>query len=152
MGRRGLELCRAAVLTDYAALAPEQRNVLRLVFSDARVRAAQPDWEHTARFVVATFRAEVARTGTSRRAQSLVAELSRLSPEFAAMWREHDVRTHGEGTKCIRPAHGGPVALEYATFAVDGQPGLGLVIYTPATPEDVERVRALISRRQAALR
>jgi transcriptional regulator with XRE-family HTH domain len=35
----------AAVLTDYSALAPEQRNVLRLVFCDPRVRAAQLDWE-----------------------------------------------------------------------------------------------------------
>src|SRR5215831_1553722 len=41
----------AAVLTDYSALAPEQRNVLRLVFCDPRVRAAQLDWEGVARFV-----------------------------------------------------------------------------------------------------
>src|ERR1700739_3508004 len=35
----------AAVLTDYGALAPEQRNILRLVFCDPRVRAAQYDWD-----------------------------------------------------------------------------------------------------------
>ena len=126
----------AAVLTDYAALPPDERNVLRLIFSNAHVRAAQPDWEHTARFVVASFRAEIARTGTSRRARSLADELSRSSPDFAAMWHDHDVRTYGEGTKLIQPEHGGPVALEYSSFAVDGQSGLGMVIYTPATPAD----------------
>ena len=140
----------AAVLTDYAALAPDQRNVLRLIFCDPHVRAAQPDWESVARFVVATFRAEVARVGTSRRAQSLVEELSRLSPEFAAMWEDHDVRTYGEGTKFLRRGNAAPVALEYSAFAVDGQPGLGLVIYTPATPADAEQVRSLIARRRAA--
>ena len=140
----------AAVLTDYATLSPEQRNVLRLVFGNTRVRAAQPDWEHVARFVVAAFRADIARTGTCRRAQSLIAELSRQSPEFAAMWRDHDVRTYGEGTKLIQPAHGGPVALEYSSFVVDGQPGLGMVIYTPTTAADAERVRALIALRRAA--
>ena len=142
----------AAVLTDYAALAPEERNVLRLIFSDSGVRAAQPDWESVARFVVATFRADVARAGTSKRAQRLIEELSRSSPEFAAMWLDHDVRTHGEGRKLLRRADVGLIALEYSAFAVDGQPGLGLVIYTPATPADAERVRLLIARRSAAVR
>ena len=138
----------AAVLTDYALLAPEQRNVMRLFFRNVRVRTTQPDWEHTARFVVATFRAEIARTGTSRRAQGLIEELSQASAEFAAIWREHDVRTYGEGTKRVQPAHGGEIALEYSSFAVDGQPGLGMVVYTPATEEDAERVRVLIARRR----
>src|SRR4029079_12598087 len=35
----------AAVLTDYGALPPGQRNILRLIFCDPRVRAAQCDWE-----------------------------------------------------------------------------------------------------------
>ena len=138
----------AAVLTDYALLAPEQRNVMRLFFRDARVRTTQPHWEHTARFIVAAFRAEISRTGTSRRAQGLIEELNDASPEFAAIWREHDVRTYGEGAKLVQPAHGEPVAFEYSSFAVDGQPGLGMVIYTPATAEDAARVRALIARRR----
>lgn len=142
----------AAVLTDYATLPAGERNVLRLIFCRPHLRATLPAWEQTARFLVASFRAETARTGTSKRARGLVEELSRRSPEFAAMWREHDVRAHGEGTKFIRPAHGEPVALEFSTFVVDGQPGLGLVIYTPATPGDAERVRALIALRREAAR
>src|SRR5579862_2377350 len=55
----------AAVLTDYGALEPKQRNILRLIFSDARVRAAQLDWESVARFVVAVFRADTARAGAA---------------------------------------------------------------------------------------
>src|SRR3954470_14982115 len=47
----------SAVLIDYGALAREQRNILRLMFSDPRLRALQTDWESAARFVVAAFRA-----------------------------------------------------------------------------------------------
>src|ERR1700757_4040468 len=43
----------SAVLTDYGSLPAEQRNILRLIFLNPRVRAAQPDWEGVARFVVA---------------------------------------------------------------------------------------------------
>src|SRR5271163_988604 len=42
----------AAVLTDYGALPPGQRNILRLMFCNPRVRAAQHDWDAIARFVV----------------------------------------------------------------------------------------------------
>ena len=134
----------SVVLTDYGKLAPEQRNILRLLFRDPRVRVANPNWESVARFAVATFRADAVRAGASDRAEKLVDELSRLSPEFVAMWRDNDVRTHGEGTKQIHNPVVGPIALDYSTFVVDGRPNLGLVIYTPATPTDADRVGLLI--------
>jgi transcriptional regulator with XRE-family HTH domain len=134
----------AAVLTDYGRLAPSQRNILRLMFGDARVRALNPDWESVARFVVATFRADVARAGATRNVEALVAELSHSSPEFAAMWGENDVRTHGEGTKTLHHPVAGVIGLEYSAFSIDGRPDLKLVIYNPTTPEDAERIRALL--------
>src|SRR6202166_3616980 len=84
------------MLTDYGSLPPEQRNVLRFIFLDPRVRAAQYDWESVARFVVGAFRVDAARAGAAAEVEPLVDELCRLSPEFKAMWRENDVRApHG---------------------------------------------------------
>ncbi|QCP52989.1 helix-turn-helix domain-containing protein [Trinickia violacea] len=134
-----------AVLTDYGALPPERRNVLRLIFLDPLVRAAQPDWERVARFVVAAFRADAARAGAARNVQAFVEELSRLSPDFDRIWRDNDVRTHGEGTKEIRHPLVGPIELEYSAFAVDGRPDLCLVIYNPATEATRERIDFLIA-------
>lgn len=133
----------AAVLTDYGALAPEERNILRLIFGDLRARAADPSWESNARFVVATFRLEVARAGADDRARLLVEELSRSSPEFRALWRENEVGTYGEGTKHLHHLEAGPLALDYSTFAVDGQPDLAMVVFTPVTAADADRIRAL---------
>ncbi len=132
------------MLTDYGALPPEQRNVLRFIFLDPRVRAAQYDWDSVARFVVGTFRADAARAGAAAEVEPLVEELSRLSPEFKAMWRDNDVRTHGEGVKHIRHPILGPIAFEYSAFAVDGRPDLSMVVYNPATPADARRIAALI--------
>jgi transcriptional regulator with XRE-family HTH domain len=133
-----------AVLTDYGAIPAGQRNILRLMFSDPRVRAAQPDWESVARFVVAAFRADAARAGASENIKALVDELCRLSPEFERMWRDNDVRAHGEGTKQIRHQKAGLIAMEFSAFAVDGRPDLGVVIYNPATSGDADKIRALI--------
>jgi transcriptional regulator with XRE-family HTH domain len=138
----------AVVLTDYAALEASQRNILRLIFRDSRIRAAQPDWENVARFVVAAFRADAARAGAVQKVQSLVDELCSVSPEFAAMWRDNDVRTHGDGAKILHHPVAGPIAMDYSAFAVDGRPDLFLVIYNPATPADAEKVGALIRSRK----
>src|SRR6202030_1809362 len=80
------------MLTDYAALPPEQRNILRFIFLDPKVRAAQYDWESVARFVLGAFRVDAARAGAAAEIEPLVDELCRLSPEFKALWRDNDVR------------------------------------------------------------
>jgi len=134
----------AAVLTDYGTLPDGQRNVLRMMFRDSRVRAAQPNWQSVARYVVASFRADVARAGAARNVQSLVDELCATSPEFAAMWRDNDVQGHGDGVKVLHHPIAGPLSMEFSAFAVDGRPDLNMVIYNPATPADADKIRALL--------
>lgn len=135
----------AAVLTDYSKLLEGQRNVLRMIFRDARVRAAQSDWQSVARFVVASFRADIVRAGARRDVQSLVDELCATSPEFAAMWRDNDVRgSHGDGNKVLHHPTAGPLSMEFSTFAVDGRPDLNMVIYNPATSDDADKIRRLL--------
>jgi transcriptional regulator with XRE-family HTH domain len=139
------------MLLDYGSLPPGQRNILRFVFLDPRVRAAQHDWESVARFVVGAFRADAARAGAAAEVEPLVDELCRLSPEFQAMWRDNNVnQTHGEGVKHIKHPVLGPIAFEYSVFAVDGRSDLGMVIYNPVTPADIDRIRSLIEQRETA--
>lgn len=137
----------AAVLTDYGALPPDRRNILRLIFSDPRIRAAQAEWEAVARFVVAAFRIDAARAGAEAEITPLVEELSRSSPEFAAIWRDNDVQTHGDGVKHLRHPQVGPITLEYSAFAVDGRPDLSLIVYNPATAADQKLIELLVKGR-----
>jgi transcriptional regulator with XRE-family HTH domain len=131
------------VLTDYGSLPPKQRNILRFIFLDPSVRAAQYDWQSVARYVVGAFRVDAARAGAAAEVEPLVEELCRLSPEFKALWRDNDVQSHGEGVKRIRHPLLGPIAFEYSAFAVDGRPDLTMVVYSPTTPADAEKIRTL---------
>ena len=135
----------ALVLTDYGTLRPEERNILRLVFANDRVRGAQEDWESTARFVVGAFRADAVRAGAVSEVGLLVTELCATSPEFAALWADNDVRFHGEGTKRLRHPVLGAIELEYSGFAVDGRPDLGMIVYNPVDSDVADRIRALLA-------
>ncbi|MGY4370291.1 transcriptional regulator with XRE-family HTH domain [Bradyrhizobium sp. LB1.3] len=135
----------SVVLTDYGAIPPGQRNILRFIFCDPRVRAANHDWDSVARFVVAAFRADAARAGAVSHVADFVDELCRTSPEFAALWRDNDVRHHGDGTKRLRhPVHG-TMSFEYSSFNVEGRSDLSMIVYNPATPEDAERIKKLLA-------
>ncbi len=133
------------MLTDYAALPLDRRNILRMIFCDARIRAVQSEWETVARFVVSAFRIDAARAGADAEVAPLVDELCRSSPEFASMWRDNDVQTHGDGIKHLRHPQVGLLALEYSAFAVDGRPDLGLIVYNPATAADRKLVELLVA-------
>ncbi len=134
----------AVLLTDYGALPPAERNILRLIFSNSRVRAAQDDWQSVARFVVGAFRADAARAGATAEIGQFVEELSRLSPEFEALWLVNDVNAYGEGLKRLHHVKLGLLELEFSAFAVDGRPDLGMIVYNPVTSADADRIRAYI--------
>ena len=139
------------MMTDYGSLPPEQRNMLRFIFLDPKARAAQYDWESVARFVLGAFRLDAARAGAAEDVAPLVDELRRRSPEFKAMWADHDVPAgHTDAVKHIRHPVLGPIAFEYSVFAVDGRRDLSLLVYNPATPEDAERIASLLEPRQPA--
>lgn len=140
----------AALFTDNAQLAPDQRNILRLMFANPQVRGVQEDWQSIARFVVGAFRADVARAGADKEVIRLVEELSKISPEFEALWRDNEVVLQSEGVKRIRHPEAGLLELEFSAFAVDGRPELGMVVYNPATPADGDRIRSIVEARLAA--
>ena len=133
------------MLFDYGAVPPRERNVLRFIFLDPRVRDVHYDWESVARFVVSAFRVDAARAGAAAEVEPLVDELCQLSPEFKAMWRDNEVLSHGEAVKHIRHPVLGPIAFEYSAFAVDGRPDLSLLIYNPATSADAEKIASMLS-------
>jgi len=137
------------VLTDYAKLPKDQRNILRRMFSDERVRAAQDDWRNVARYVVGAFRADAARAGAGAEIRQLVDELSARSPEFKAMWDDNEITSMREGVKRLHHPDLGTIELEFSTFSVEGRSDLNMMVYSPANVEVMEQFRSLIAKRHS---
>jgi transcriptional regulator with XRE-family HTH domain len=132
------------VLSDYEAMRPADRNVLKILFREPGHRSLLRDWELEAGRAVSTFRMETTRWGAGQQAQSLVAELRSSSPDFARMWDAQNVGFLGEGVKHLKHPDAGDLALWYSSFAIDDEPGMGLVLYTPDTPDDAARIQQLL--------
>ncbi|GAA4164043.1 helix-turn-helix transcriptional regulator [Shinella granuli] len=134
------------ILTDYAKLPKDRRNILRMMFSDERVRAAQDDWLSVARYVVGAFRADATRAGAGAEIQRLVDELSASSPEFKALWDDNEIAGFRDGIKRLHHPFLGPIELEFSTFAVEGRSDLNMMVYSPANPEVMEQFQTMISK------
>jgi transcriptional regulator with XRE-family HTH domain len=139
----------AAVFTDYGALPAAERNVLRLIFLDPHARTVNCNWESVARFVVGVFRGDAARAGAAATVQPLVDELCAKSRDFAAMWRDSEVNSTCEGVRRLCHPKLGEIALEFSAFAVDGRADLTMLVYTPVSPDDTARIRALAAAKPA---
>lgn len=51
---------------------------------------------------------------------------------------------HSDGVKRIHHPDAILLAMEFSSFAVEGRPELGMIIYNPASPDDAERLRVLL--------
>ena len=133
------------ILTDYARLPREGRNILRMMFSDERMRTTQDDWRNVARYVVGAFRADAARAGAGVEIGQLVGELSASSPEFKAMWDDNEITSTREGIKRLHHPVLGAIELEFSTFAVEGRSDLNMMVYSPANTAVMAQFHTLLA-------
>jgi transcriptional regulator with XRE-family HTH domain len=136
----------AALLTDFAALPVEERNMPRLVFLNAEVAARFVDWEAKARDLVSQLRMEASRSPDDERLATLVGELSMRSPEFARLWATHPVREKVRGGHRYRHPIVGEFYLRFEAFSVPDESDLSLVcqVADPGSPDE-EALRLLAS-------
>lgn len=135
----------AALLTDFAALSPAERNLIRLTFLDEAYRSLYADWSRAARECVAVLRMEAGRNPNDPALTGLVGELTVRDPDFRAWWGSHQVRGPRQLTKTYHHPVMGTVTLDVQQFSVDNQPDQHLVAYTapPDTPSQ-EALRFLL--------
>jgi transcriptional regulator with XRE-family HTH domain len=127
------------VIGPYAALHGGKPNALDRLFSDPAHRRLYVDWENVARGALATFRADCAPYIGDPDFESMVARLTRLSPEFAAWWPQRDVAHRLAGKKRLAHPAVGRMHFAFSTLAVGDRPGIKLFVLTAVDEEDTPR-------------
>ena len=114
-------------------------------FTDPSERSIYPQDEHLrhTRTYVAGARTLLAREPDDPRAREIVEELLAISPEFAALWSEHEVTLRLNEYKRMVHPRVGPIEL-YCQQLSAVEEGQILLVYT-ATPgtEDHEKLKLL---------
>lgn len=138
------------VITNFAALPVEERNIVRLVFTNEEFCRRFVDWEGIAQRILAQFRASSSRYSDDEQFGMLITDLQRCSPEFAHWWPRHEVQGRQDGQKEIIHPQAGLLALDHSTFQIDDAPGLKMVVYLPASQETARKLEQLHVQEEVA--
>jgi transcriptional regulator with XRE-family HTH domain len=118
------------LIADFDKMRPRDRNYARWMFLDPQARDLFIDWDVQARAAVENLRLEYGQAPNDRTTLALVDELSSASEEFRTWWAEHRVYQRTHGTKRLRHPIVGPLAVDYETFTMPGDPDQTLFTFT----------------------
>lgn len=107
----------SALFLDFGAIPTNQRNYVRLLFSNPHMRALHLDWTNAARTSVATLRMEAAHHRADPQLATLVGELSVQDADFRTWWASHQVSSTSNGTKRYRHPIVGDLTLDCDVWA-----------------------------------
>jgi transcriptional regulator with XRE-family HTH domain len=121
-------------------------NFARFTFLGSAARRFYPDWDVAADMTVANLRTAAGKDPHDKALHDLVGELSTRSEVFRQLWADHNVRSHGAGTKRFHHPVVGELTLAYEELAITAEPGLVLLVYTaePGSPS-AEQLHLLAS-------
>jgi transcriptional regulator with XRE-family HTH domain len=125
-----------AILGDFGSVPKPERNHVWLTFMDPARRELFTDWEHSVRLMVARFRADSAHHVGDPSFEELISALNRGSPEFAKLWKRHEVAGTGAGRKEVNHPIAGRMVFEHAVFHPAESPEQRLALYSPLPDED----------------
>jgi transcriptional regulator with XRE-family HTH domain len=118
---------------DLSAVPEEDRNMIRWMFRLPVTVTAWTDQEAVrfTRSMIADLRASYARYPNDPGIQGLITELLGTSPQFAQMWREHDVATRKPIVKRVDHPLTGPLEFECRVLHIP-ESGQRLIVYCAA--------------------
>jgi transcriptional regulator with XRE-family HTH domain len=133
----------AALLTDFGAFPPQERNLVRLMFVDEGFRALYADWPQAARDCVAILRMEAGLHPDDPDLIALVGELSIRDEDFRAWWTTHPVHGLGPVTRTFHHPVAGTLTLDVHQLSIN--PDVLIAAYTaPRDSPSREALRVLL--------
>jgi len=134
-----------------AVYAPFERfdNLVRMTFLDPAAHRFHADWSRAADSTVASLRAATAEFGADPSLLSVVAAVRASSADFESRWSAQRVQRKTVTAKRFRHDEVGPLAFDAHTFAVEGSPGLRLVVYRCEPGSTTEQALTLLTARAA---
>jgi transcriptional regulator with XRE-family HTH domain len=116
---------------DYGAMAPEQRNLARILLTGPEYQEDREAYEAMAKRVMAKLRVDYSQAGADPAFDALIDELNEICPIFRRLWRSPEIMARSEGVHILRHPQFGAITFEHTSYQVEGAPTLRVVIFAP---------------------
>jgi len=134
----GWNRAAALVFLDFDRIPPEERNMIRLLFTRREFRRLAVNWEQFASGYLAMFRSYYGQYVGDEWYDKFLEEMKRKKPDFTRMWEESQVSYAPEVHLEFRHAKAGKMVYELTSLKVYGNADLRCSIYTPAPDTNTE--------------
>lgn len=128
----------AHVFLDFELITPEERNMIRLLFTRKELRALAVNWEQFVRGFLAIFRSYYGQYVGDSWYDHFLEEMSGIHPEFDGLWQQSQVSSAPEVLIEFRHAKAGKMLFNLTSLQVQGGGDLRCSIYTPVQDSPTE--------------
>lgn len=135
------------VFLDFQHIPVEQRNMIRLLFTQKEFQRLAVNWEHFVRGFLAIFRAYYGQYVEDEWYERFLAEMKGVHPDFDRLWEQSEVSSAPEVLIEFRHAKAGKMLFHLTSLQVQGSSDLRCSIYTPAPDSSTEsKLKQLMER------
>jgi len=129
---------------DFGARSPSDRNLLRILLTEADFQRNPHEQEEIARRILPTVRLDYTQAGDDPAFDALLAELSGACPIFDRLWHSPEISHFQEGVYTSTYAGIGAIAFEHTAYTVASSPNLRLLMFSPADANSTQRFAQLL--------
>jgi hypothetical protein len=121
----------SALYRDYAGVAPEDRNLLEILFIRPVRHMSPEQQEIMARKLIGRLRFDFSKCSDDPEFEMLLRRLLAHSPIFRKLWRMHDFTLRAYGPHTFNHPRFGELTFEHTSYIPDGYPTIRVVLCTP---------------------
>ncbi|GAB6928370.1 helix-turn-helix transcriptional regulator [Paenibacillus sp. JCM 10914] len=145
----GWNRAAACVFLDFDRIPPEERNMIRLLFTRREFQRLAVNWEQFASSFLSMFRSYYGQYVEDEWYDHFLEEMKQGHPDFNRMWEQSQVSYAPEVHLEFRHAKAGKMVYELTSLKAYGADDLRLSIYTPAPDTNTEaKLRQLMEDKQ----
>ncbi|MGO4370129.1 helix-turn-helix transcriptional regulator, partial [Paenibacillus sp. MCAF20] len=126
------------VFLDFDQIPPDQRNMIRLLFTRKEFQRLAVNWEQFVSGYLAIFRAYYGQYFEDEWYEQFLEEMSAIHPNFNALWEQSRVSSAPEVLLQFRHAKAGKMLFHLTSLQVHGSADLRCSVYTPAPESTTE--------------
>ena len=126
------------VFLDFTLIPPEERNMIRLLFTRKEFKSLAVNWEHFVKGFLSIFRADYGQYVEDGWYDRFLEEMKEVHPDFQRLWNQSQVSTAPEVVIEFRHARAGKMLFHLTSLQVQGDADLRCSIYTPAPESSTE--------------